>query len=113
MSPGWSALNRLTKWRSIFAGWQLGTRPRGDPESEAVRDHREVTILLRADVNALTHLMVAKGIFSSEEFDRQIVIEAEHLEHLYEAKFPGAKAADDGMHITAQLVHPWMSRFRP
>jgi hypothetical protein len=41
-----AALNRLCKWRAIFAGWQLGTRAKGDPESDAVRDHREVTILI-------------------------------------------------------------------
>lgn len=34
-------LNVVCKWRSLFAGWQLGTRPKGDPESDAVRDHRE------------------------------------------------------------------------
>lgn len=50
------ALNRLAKWRTVFAGWQLGTRARGDPESDAVRDHREATIMLRAEVNALTAL---------------------------------------------------------
>mgnify|MGYP001587156880 CR=1 FL=1 len=41
-------INRLTKWRTLFTGWQLGTRAKGDPEGDAVRDHREVTILLRA-----------------------------------------------------------------
>ena len=40
----YEACNRLTKWRSVFAGWQLGTRAKGDPECDAVRDHREVTI---------------------------------------------------------------------
>jgi len=43
-----AALNVLAKWRAHFSGWQLGTRPKGDPEGDAVRDHREATILLRA-----------------------------------------------------------------
>jgi hypothetical protein len=33
------ALQKLAKWRLIFAGWQLGTRLKGDPECDAVRDH--------------------------------------------------------------------------
>ena len=53
-----AALNRLCKWRAIFAGWQLGTRAKGDPESDAVRDHREVTILLRAEASAMTGLLL-------------------------------------------------------
>ena len=39
--------NRLCKWRTVLTGWQLGTRAKGDPEGDAVRDHREVTLLLR------------------------------------------------------------------
>lgn len=37
-----NALNILTKWRVLFTGWQLGTRPKGDPEGDAVREHREL-----------------------------------------------------------------------
>jgi hypothetical protein len=44
-----SALERLAKWRTLFAGWQLGTRPKGEPESDAVRDHREATLMLGDD----------------------------------------------------------------
>ena len=58
------AMNRLAKWRSVFAGWQLGTRQIGDPESDAVRDHREVTLLLRAEQSALVLLLIEKGIFT-------------------------------------------------
>ena len=53
-------INRLTKWKMVFAGWQLGTRPVGDPECDAVRDHREVTILLRAEITTLLALSLRK-----------------------------------------------------
>jgi hypothetical protein len=112
MTPGTRALNRLAKWRSILAGWQLGTKPKGDPVSDAVRDHREVTLLLRAEVNALVQLMVAKGVFTAEEFDAQLVTEAEHLERAFEAKFPGAKASDDGM-VLDRRAEAWMKNFPP
>jgi hypothetical protein len=58
------ALNILTKWRTIFAGWQLGTRPKGDPECDAVRDHRELSMILRAEVTAFTGLLREKGVFT-------------------------------------------------
>jgi hypothetical protein len=111
MSPGTRALNRLVKWRSILTGWQLGTREKGDPTSDAVRDHREVTLLLRAEVNALAMLMLEKSVFSGEEWDRQLVIEAKHLEEALEKQFPGARASDDGMHIDTARATPWMSKF--
>jgi hypothetical protein len=61
-------LNRLAKWRTVFAGWQLGTRAKGDPESDAVRDHREATILQRAELTALTSLLIKKQIITAAEF---------------------------------------------
>jgi hypothetical protein len=111
MSPGQKALNRLAKWRTILTGWQLGTRAKGDPVSDAVRDHREVTLLLRAEVSGLAALLIEKGIFTADEWDHQMTIEAAHLEGHLETMFPGAKAADDGMHIDAKLAFPWMSKF--
>ena len=60
------ALNRVAKWRTLFAGWQLGTRPKGDPESDAVRDHREITILLRVEQSAIIGLLIRKGIINPQ-----------------------------------------------
>ncbi len=82
-------LNKLCKWRSVFAGWQLGTRIKGDAECDAVRDHREVTILLRAEVNALTGLLLKKKLFTETEWIEALKAEAELLDKDYERKFPG------------------------
>lgn len=90
-------LNRLAKWRSVFAGWQLGTRPIGDPECSAVRDHREVTILMRTELNAMLKLLTDKGVFTVEEFQTGMIEEAELLSKDYEHKFPGMKATDMGI----------------
>jgi hypothetical protein len=92
-----ASLNRLCKWRSVFAGWQLGTRLRGDGESEAVRDHREVTMLLRAEVNALTKILLDAKIVNEDTLTRIVGEEAEYLSAAYEKKFPGAEPTDDGM----------------
>jgi hypothetical protein len=106
-----AALQRLTKWRSVFAGWQLGTRTSSDPECQAVRDHREVTILLRAEVNAITKLLLDKGVFTTQEFQRELEQEAEDLSSRYEGKFPGIKATDYGIQYTnpeaAETMKNW------
>jgi len=106
------ALNRLAKWRSIFAGWQLGTRMKGDAESDAVRDHRELTILLRAEVNAITSLLIRKGVFTAVEYDATLADEAEALDKSYSDKFPGITSSDHGMVITAKAAE-YMRSWRP
>lgn len=90
-------LNRFAKWRSVFAGWQLGTRLATDPESRALRDHREITMLLRAEVSALTALLVEAGVTTPRAFTEHVILEAENLETGYERRFPGMKATDDGI----------------
>lgn len=107
------ALNRLAKWRTVFAGWQLGTRPKGDPESDAVRDHREATILHRAELSAFANLLIAKGVFTREEFAEALVAEAAELEAMYEKRFPGVKATDYGLNIDAQTFAETTKGWRP
>ena len=100
MGPGTRldrSLNRLAKWRMVLAGWQLGTRPKGDPESDAVRDHREASLLMRAEGSALVALLIAKGVFTGEEWAAQLATEADELGKMLEQRFPGARATDDGI----------------
>lgn len=97
-----NALNRLAKWRVVFVGWQLGTRMKGDAEADAVRDHRELTIALRVEVNAMIGLLVDKNLITQEEWFQRLTKEAESLEKDYEARFPGYKATDVGMTIDVQ-----------
>lgn len=92
-------VNKLCKWRSVFAGWQLGTRPDTDPECQAVRDHREATMLLRAEVNALTAVLIERKLIDQQEFSQQVGIEAAHLDAEYEKKFPGFSTNDHGVNI--------------
>jgi hypothetical protein len=106
------ALNILTEWRTLFAGWQLGTRPKGDPEGDAVRDHRELTILLRVEVTALTGLLLEKGVFTSDEWLAALQREAELLGQDYERRFPGVTAFEDGMTLDKRTL-PWMKGWKP
>lgn len=107
-----AALERLCKWRSLLTGWQLGTRSNDDPEAQAVRDHREVTLLLRAEVNALVQIMVKKGVCSEQEFSAKLDIEAEYLQDALEKKFPGVRAVETGLVFDERAV-PWMSKWKP
>lgn len=104
-------LNRLAKWRTVFTGWQLGTRPKSDPESQAIRDHREATLLLRVEVSTLLKLLIDKKVFTIEEFHATIADEAVALNAMLEAKFPGMKATDAGIQYdsrAAETMKGWL-----
>lgn len=108
-----AALNRLAKWRSVFAGWQLGTRTITDPESQAVRDHREGSLMARVELSAVTALLIRKGAFTSEEFGAQLLTECEAMHEMLERKFPGYTATDSGMTIDVKVATQTMKGWRP
>lgn len=105
------ALNILCKWRTLLTGWQLGTRPKGDPEGDAVRDHRELTILLRAEVSAFTRLLREKGLITDDEWLAALEHEARLLNRNYERRFPGVTASDTGLTFDKRAL-PWMKGWK-
>lgn len=92
-----AALNKLAKWRMILAGWQVGSRSIEDETTRAIRDHRELTMLLRTEVNALQQLLLAKGIITPDEYHQQLTKEARLMENALEQRFPGFVATSNGM----------------
>jgi len=90
-------MNRIAKWRNVFAGWQLGTRSRDDPEFQAVKDHREITIILRVEMTATTKILMDKGICTLEEIQQAVIDEANLLDKDYQERFTGMKATDIGI----------------
>jgi len=109
------ALQKLTKWRTIFASWQLGTRDENDPECKALKDHREVTILLRAEVTTLTGLLIEKGVFTVKEFNDALGREADQLSADFARRFPGMEATERGiaMDIAKIREHGTMDGWLP
>jgi hypothetical protein len=103
-------LQKLAKWRTVFASWQCGTRADTDGEINAIKDHREVTILLRAEVNALTALLVAKGVFTEEGFRNAVGLEADNLDRDYRARFPGFRTSEVGVHMDLPAAADTMKR---
>lgn len=105
-------LNRLAKWRTFLTGWQLGTRAKGDPESDAVRDHREATLILRAETTALANLLIEKGLITPAEYSAVIEREADLLEADLQKRFPGIRATAIGLTIDARAAET-MKGWRP
>lgn len=106
-------LNRLCKWRTVFTGWQLGTRVKGDPESDAVRDTQERLLILRAELTAMIGLLIRKGVATREEIVAAIEEEAEALSLALELQFPGFKATDIGMDMHLPAAAETMRGWRP
>lgn len=113
MSAATDALNRLTKWRTVLAGWQLGTRSDTDAECQAVRDHREATLILRAEVSAIIDLLVAKGVCTRAELEAAIVESADFYSDSYARKFPGFTATDNGLSMDPTKAADTMRGWRP
>jgi hypothetical protein len=105
----WQTL--LFRWRTVFASWQLGTRSDQDAECNAIKDHRHVTLSLRAEVNALTALLLAKGVISKDEFDLAMITECEHLCSILEKRFPGFTATEQGLSITLPEAQATMNKY--
>ena len=106
-------INRLGKWRTLLTGWQLGTRAKGDPEADAVRDHRELSMFLRAEMNSLVALLIKKNILTTEEFGHAMLTECEQACTEMEKRFPGAQATDDGITLDIAAAQGWLKNFKP
>jgi hypothetical protein len=100
--PASLALQKLCKWRSFFAGWQLGTRPIEEPGVRAVRDVSDRLLILRVEMTAMTALLIKKGIITAQEFEAEIDREATMLDRDYERDFGGFRTTQQGLLIYDQ-----------
>ena len=106
-----AALNRVAKWRVHYAGWQLGTRPKGDPTCDAVRDHRELSLIMRVELNALVQLLLARKVFTPEDLANACADEANAHCLALEKTWPGIRATDEGLMYDKRAVktmHGWL-----
>ncbi len=106
------ALSKLARWRGLFAGWQLGTRPDTDPEVQAVRDHRDLSLFARIDINAMLGLLIKKGVFTHQEWIDALEAEAKQYDKDLEKRFPGASTNDQGLVLTPEAA-AFMSKWKP
>jgi hypothetical protein len=104
------ATQRLCKWRTVFIGWMLGTLADGTPGLKAHKDRVDAQIMHRVEINALTALLISKGVFTTEEFMAQIVEECGHKQREFEEMFPGYRATDVGISMDLAKVTETMKR---
>lgn len=91
--------NRLTKWRRHFALWQLGSSREGTQEFKAVSHHRELSMIMRAELNALTKIVLEAKLVTSEEMLKTFEEEFDLLSEDYAKAYPGITAFDWGLDI--------------
>ena len=104
------AANRLCKWRKLLAGWVMGTRPENDGPAAGMRDLQEARLLLRAEVSAITKILLDRGICTAEELTLQTADECDSLNEAMAQRFPGIKATDDGLEMDVQKAVETMRR---
>lgn len=98
-------IRRLLQWRYVFAEWQLGrTRPEVDPEGSAVRDHRQVTMLTRVELNAAMRALLTKGVITSDDFKIALAQEILKSEADHAKKFPGFKNTAEGVEFNKDVA---------
>lgn len=107
-----AALNKVCKWRQTLAGWQLGMRSTEDPESNAVRDTRELLIVLRVELNALTGLLMKSGAITEADWCDAVAEEAAHYDAGFERRFPGFSTSQGGVDVDVRVAAETMKRYR-
>ena len=93
-----AAINRVAKWRRAFATWQQAN------EFDAIKDHRELTILLRVEMSALQGMLLARGLITEGELCDAIEREALRLDKAYSEKFRGITSDPEGLVINPAVV---------
>jgi len=100
------ALNRLTKWRRLLAAWHHGARvllpgqsPKLDSSAEvaATIDSEERLLIFRAELSALTSLLIQKGVISVQEFNHSTIAAADDLNMQLSKAWPGISADATGL----------------
>lgn len=106
-------LQRLCKWRTVFAGWQLGTRPDTDPECQAVRDTRELLLIMRVELSALASVLIKKGVIELDDWRVTLLEEIAIQQSALEERFPGFQATDYGLSVDAAKAKETTKGWKP
>lgn len=103
--------NRLAKWRAVYTGRIAGTRTADDPVAIGYRDLFEKVLLMRAELNAVTSLLLDAGLINPEYADRAFGREYEQLADALADVFPGMTATDEGINLhlpdAAEAMKGW------
>lgn len=111
------AAQKLAKWRRVFAAWHHGitlltTGP--SPSQVATGQQRaeindqERLLLYRAELSAIAHILIEKGVVSREELFAAMTREAELLSQNLEKAWPGFRSTDNGLAMDPTLAFETM-----
>lgn len=92
-----AAIQKLGKWRGLYAGWWFGTRPNSDPQAQAARDNFDRTIMLRCEMSALFRVLTEKGVFTPTEWHAALLSEIEEMDKMLERSWPGFRTEPAGL----------------
>jgi hypothetical protein len=101
---GRDACNKLCKWRSVLAGWMIGSKPKTAPGVQGYRHLIDRTLLLRAEIDALCGLLLRKGVITAAEFDATLAESALAYDQMLEHQFPGYRTTMDGVSVNPQIA---------
>lgn len=96
-------MTRVVQWKEILANWQLGTKDDNDGAFRAVQDAHEGAMRKGVKLDALVELLLSKGTIRAEELIEKQIELAVRLDKAMEDKFPGVKAADDGLEVDEEV----------
>ena len=103
-------MNRVVQWKEILANWELGTKDDTDGTYRAVQDARDGDIRRGVKLEALTELLLSRGVIRPEELIEKQIELAVRFDKSMEDKFPGAKATDDGIEVDEDVYAATKSR---
>lgn len=99
-----ASLNVLAKWRTVFAGRILGTQPKDNGPVAGYRDLFEKLLIQRAELTALSKVLMDKGVCSHDEYCRAVAWAAEDLSKALADAFPGYEATSYGIRMDARAA---------
>jgi len=91
-----AAFSRLRQFARYTVGRVTGTCPPSRGSYRQMLDLAESRHIHRVELNALTGLLIRKGVFTQAEFDQQLEDEALHYEAAVQKQFPEVRPAPDG-----------------
>jgi hypothetical protein len=107
------ALQQLCKWRTVLAGWHMGSGFVDTPGVSAMRDLMDKWLIMRAENNAIMRLLLDKGIMTPADFQKQLEEEAVHLDEDMAQMFPGFRSSQEGIVVfDVALAQETMTRLK-
>lgn len=95
---------RLRQYARYSLGRILGTVPITSGRYKYHIDHQERSLFMRADLNALTGLLVKKGVFTEQEWNEAWTKEAEQYCEDLARQWPEIQVAHNGRSFQLDTV---------